>query len=154
MSSLTKGQKRLLIVMAVVLAYGIFDVITNKDSYFSYYSTKKKDPKINQTNVVNPNTPDVKKSSIRNAKYLQTWGEDPFYNQRFVRRQSSGPVIIQSEVQLNLKAISYSGTNSVVMINDRVLMAGDVIEGFKVVKIEPSRVTLSKDGENKILTLR
>jgi len=153
MSSLAKGQKRLLVVMAVILAYGIFDVINNKDSYFSYYGGKKKGKKTAQTNVVNLNVPEIKKTSTRNAKYFQTWGDDPFYNQRFVRRRSA-PVIAQTEVELNLKAISYNGENSVVMINDRVLMAGDVIDGYQVVKIEPTRVTLSKNGVNKTLTLR
>lgn len=153
MSSLTKGQKRLLVVMALVLAYGVFDVVTNKESYFSYYSSKSQNKKAAPANVVNPNSPETQKRSVRNAKYLQNWGDDPFYNQRFVRRVSS-PVIVQTAVELNLKAISFSGENSVVMINDRVLMTGDVIEGYQVVKIEPSRVTLNNGSENKILTLR
>lgn len=153
MSSLTKGQKRLLVVLAVVLAYGAFDVLTNKDSYFGYYSGKKNDKKVAHPNVVDLNVPQIKKASNQNAKYLQEWGADPFHNQRFVRRRVA-PAIINTEVQLNLKAISYNGKNSVVMINDRVLMAGDVIHGYQVVKIEPNRVTLSKGSENKTLTLR
>ena len=152
MSSLTKGQKRLLVVLAIVLAYGIFDVINNKDRYFSYYSDRKKDKKNNLTNVVDLNVPDINKVSDRNARYLQTWGDDPFYNQRFVRRRVVTPRR-RAEVQLNLKAISY-GENSVVMINDRVLMVGDVIEGYQIKKIEPNRVMLSKSSENKVLILR
>jgi hypothetical protein len=153
MSSFTKGQKRLLGVMVLVIGYGIFDVMTNKDSYFSYYGVKTKSEKISHPNVGDQNAPQIKKLSIRNAKYLQTWGQDPFYNQRFVRRRVV-PVITRGEIQLNLKAISYNGENSVVMINDRVLMAGDVIEGYQIRKIEPNRVTLVKGGENKILILR
>ena len=152
MSSLTKGQKRLLVVLAIVLAYGIFDVITNKDSYFSYYSHGKKDKGNKSTNVADLNISEIKKASNRSAKYLQTWGDDPFYNQRFVHKR----VVTrrrQAEVQLNLKAISY-GENSVVMINDRVLMVGDVIAGYQIKKIEPTRVMLSKGSENKVLILR
>lgn len=153
MSSLTKGQKRLLVVLAIVVAYGVFDVINNKDSYLGYYSGGKKGKKIKAANVVDLNVQKIKKVSARNTKYLQTWGDDPFYNQKFVRRKVK-PVIVQTEVQLNLKAISYNGANSVVMINDRVLMIGDVIEGYQVRKIEPARVTLSKGNVSKILTLK
>jgi hypothetical protein len=152
MSSLTKGQKRLLVVLAIVVAYGIFDVISNKDSYFGYYGGNKKEKKIKPANVVDVNIPEIKKVSNRNAKYLRTWGDDPFYNQRFVRRKISH-VPVQTKVQLNLKAISY-GENSVVMINDRVLMVGDVIEGYQIKKIEPGRVLLSKGSENKTLILK
>lgn len=154
MSSLTKGQKRLLIVLAVVLGYGIFDVITNKDSYFSYYTGKQKSQKIAPSNVASLNVAETKKTAARNAKYLRTWGDDPFYNQRFVSRRAAPATVQSTEVELNLKAISYSGENSVVMINDRVLMVGDTIEGYQVVKIEPTSVTLSKDSETKTLTLR
>lgn len=152
MSSLTKGQKRLLVVLAIVLAYGIFDVIKNKDSYFGYYRGNKKEKKIKPTNVVELNVPEIEKTSTLKAKYLHTWGDDPFYNQRFVRRRVVTQQV-ETEVQLNLKAISY-GENSVVMINDRVLMVGDVIQGYQVKKIEPTRVILSKGSENKILILR
>jgi len=152
MSSLTKGQKRLLIVLAVVLAYGIFDVVSNKDSYFSYYKGKKNERKIEQSNMVASNVAEIKKTSATNAAYLQAWGDDPFYNQRYVRRAAT--VRAQSEVQLNLKAISYGNESSVVMINDRILTVGDVIHGYRITRIDPTRVLLIKDGENKILTIR
>ena len=154
MSSLTKGQKRLLIVLAVVLAYGIFDVIKNKDQYLGYYSGEKKEKKVRQANIANLNVPQMKKtSSRRNAEYLQTWEDDPFYNQRFVYRRVAR-VRTQAEVRLNLKAISYSGKNSVVMINDRIMMVGDSIEGYRINKILPNQVVLSKGSENKTLILR
>lgn len=152
MSSLSKGQKRLLIVLAVVLAYGIFDVIKNKDRYLGYYGGGKKDQKVKQANVAN--VPQMKKTSTRrNAKYLQIWKEDPFYNQRFVYRRVVRKQT-PAEVQLNLKAISYSGKNSVVMINDRIMMVGDIIHGYRINKILPNQVVLSKGSENKTLILR
>jgi hypothetical protein len=152
MSSLTKGQKRLLVVLAIVLAYGAFDVINNKDRYFSYYGGAIKEKKIAPTNVVDSKGAEIKKASNRNAPYLRTWGDDPFYNQRFVHRRRVNKRG-ETEVQLKLKAISY-GENSVVMINDRVLMVGDFVQGYRIEKIEPTRVMLSKGSENKILTLR
>jgi hypothetical protein len=151
MSSLSKGQKRLLFVLAIVVAYGIFDMVSNRDRYFSYYGGRRLN-KIQPNNSVNVNIAEIKKTSTANAKYLHTWGDDPFYDQRFVHRR----VIrqrIQTEAPLNLKAISY-GENSVVMINDRVLMVGDVIQGYQIKRIEPRRVILGKGSETKILTLR
>lgn len=153
MSSLTKGQKRLLIVLALVLGYGAFDVIKNSDQYAGFYSGSNKSKKVKQTNVVDVEAKVTQNKSVRNVKYLQSWGNDPFYNQKFVRRRVA-PVRIQTAVQLNLKAISYNGENSVVMINDRILMVGDVIHGYQVKRIEQARVILTKGNETKILTLR
>jgi hypothetical protein len=154
MSSITKGQKRLLIVLGLVLAYGAFDVIKNSDQYVGFYSGGNKSKKVKKSNnVVDVEAQVTQNASVRNVKYLQSWGNDPFYNQSFVRRRVV-PRRVQKTVQLNLKAISYNGENSVVMINDRILMVGDVIEGYQVKKIEPARVMLSKGNENKTLTLR
>lgn len=151
MLSLSKGQKRLLFVLAIVMAYGIFDVVSNKDRYFSYYGARKPN-KIQPNDAVNINVAEIQKTSNVNAKYLHAWGDDPFYNQRFVHRRVVRQRI-PTETPLNLKAISY-GENSVVMINDRVLMVGDVIQGYQIKRIEPRRVILSKGSETKILTLR
>jgi hypothetical protein len=59
-----------------------------------------------------------------------------------------------AEVPLVLNAISYNNGNSVVMINQKILSAGDMIEGYKVIRIEPTRVVLTKGDESKTLNLQ
>lgn len=148
MASLTKSQKRLLIIMAVVLVFAVFDFIVNSDDYLSFFSKHKTSTKSKATKTkLAQNNINIK--AEQSEKYFHEWGRDPFYDKNF-----AVPVKIRREISLTLKAISYEGKNSVVMINDKVLMLGDVIEGYQLIKIDPTQVFLRKGETSKILYLK
>lgn len=63
----------------------------------------------------------------------------------------SQQAMLQDEVgrqagRLQLWSISARDRNSCCMINDKVLYVGNEIEGFKILKIEPHRVIVGRDG--------
>jgi hypothetical protein len=146
MSQLTKGQKRMFAVLMVVILYAVYDIASNWDTYKAYYSNTTIKNKRNKTAAEAANQ---KINPTENKSYLKDWNEDPFYisgRQTFVKKSSSPP-----ETVLKLKAISYAGENSVIMINDKILKTGDIIEGYRIEKIEQKSVTLNKSG--KVLKL-
>jgi len=149
MSQLTKGQKKLFVVLAIVVLYAVYDIASNWDTYVAYYSNKSRKVNLGK----NTNDQVSKKVNIpENKSYQKTWNEDPFYiagKRSYTKRSVSS-----SEVVLKLKAISYAGENSVVMINNSILKIGDIIEEYRIEKIEQNRVSLIKDGKVKILSLQ
>lgn len=57
--------------------------------------------------------------------------------------------------QLMLQGITYDESGfSFCVINDEVVMVGDRIDGYRVIKIEKEKVTLSKEGETLEMELR
>jgi hypothetical protein len=151
MRSLTKSQKRLFIVLGIVVAYFAFDVVKNWDSYSGFYGSKHgKAVAPNQTKLANNI---VVKNTPRIISYDKNWNKDPFYTpgktKKVVHR-----VRRSTQIYLNLKAISFAGQNSVAMINDRILKVGDAISGYRLTKIEPHRVILSGSGGTRVLTLK
>jgi len=140
---INKSQKRLFIILGIVILYLVYDVISNFDSYTSFYGEKKSAPVITA----------VKKDSIVTAvkekeiDYLADWGKDPFY-----MVITSGPkrnVKRNYKPKLQLYAISYKGDQSAALINDNFLKVGALVEGYRLQKIEKNQVTLS-DGKNTI----
>ena len=73
-----KRQKRMLIVLGVVLSYAAFELITNSEQYFGYYMGSSEDNQqqqtVQQAAVVQPveHKPGVN-------QYDKDWGDDPFY---------------------------------------------------------------------------
>jgi len=56
--------------------------------------------------------------------------------------------------KLELRGIAFSGTQPTALINDRVLVAGESVEGFTLVRIEPKRVELQGQDGTIILSLQ
>lgn len=150
MASVSKSQRNLIIVLLLVLTYAVFDFVTNREQYLGFYKNTKKATQKVQEEKQPPSQ--FKKAANADAAYLKNWGRDPFYDPGLHRK----PVhrsLRRVEVSLRLKAISYSGPNSVAMINNKILSVGEIIEGYRVVKIEPGRVILTRGSKRKILTL-
>lgn len=149
MKQLTKSQKRLFFILALIIAYGVFDVVSNWDSYSGFYSGKHKKKTKNQVidkKSLNP-TPRVEAS-----EYEKGWKSDPFYvrvKMRTVKKRSA-----PRQVYLKLDAISFANENSVAMINNKILKAGDSVSGYRLTKIEPKRVVLQKGGSIRVLRLK
>ncbi len=149
MAQLTKSQKRLLLVLFAVLAYAIYDVSTNWDTYFGYYTGKTK-KSVTQAEKAKAqsrsNTVQIKKI------YDKSWKSDPFYVPEEKKPERRAPV--RQKSRFDLKAISSDGENSVAMINDRIVTVGDFINGYKITKIESRRVVLGKGAQSLVLTLK
>lgn len=149
----TKSQKRLLIVLGIVVAYGIFDISTNLDTYKQVYSghSKTRVAKNKSKNKTNLASKDMKGG---NEPYLAGWGRDPFYvKEHKVVRKKRGHVKHRT-IRLRLLAISMKGSNSVALINDKIVKEGDIISGYQVLKISSNKVYLSKGKKRVTLQLK
>ena len=140
---ITKSQKRLFILLGILICYLIYDVIANWETYSKFYSGEKAKPV--QAAVKKDSTKIV--SEQKEVDYLADWGKDPFY-----MVITSGPkrnVKRTYTPKLDLYAISYKGDQSAALINDNFLKVGDMVAGYKLKKIEKNQVTLS-DGKRTI----
>lgn len=143
----SKSQKRLLILLGVVVLYAAYDFISNKDDYDKMYGGKKEI-------AVKTNPSD--KLHLMAAKQTRQitdidmdFKRDPFFREDMVKKivkykKSTKP----RARKLKLQAITYSQDNSFVMINDLILSEGEYVEGYIVEKIEKTRVRLSKNGKS------
>ncbi len=149
---LTKSQKILFAVLGVVLAYAIFDFVSNRDTYINFY-TGKNAQNNNATSVATKSENRLTEDPLK-ISLTSTWGDDPFLikvKKKIVKKSSRKRI---KEPTFVLKGISYRpDEGSVALINDRILKLGDVIEGYKVIKIEEKKVVLWNGKKRKILRL-
>jgi hypothetical protein len=146
--SMTKKHKRLLFLLIIAVGYAGYDLISNSDQYKSLLGSlfsNKKSAKSNITSDVNLDP--VKEDTIENI--IIDWKRDPFFSDDMI----PPPKIIKKipEKRLILDAITYSGENSIVIINNQMLKEGQTIEGYVVEKIYLNKVKLSKPGKTKYL---
>jgi hypothetical protein len=145
MTRITKEQRYLFIVLTVVAGFAIIDFIKNKDKYISFYS---KNPKEQLEAILNK--PTIKIPQKEQPIYQKDWKDDPFYSRPIVlEKWQSTP-----SNHFTLKAISYSQRNYMAIINNRILKVGDLIGGYRVLRIETNRVILGKGDKSEILKLK
>ncbi|HGY55830.1 MAG TPA: hypothetical protein ENK44_09020 [Caldithrix abyssi] len=143
--AINKSQKRLLILLGVVLAFAIFDFINNTDTYTSFYSSSQKKKKQAAA------TENVQKSfskPLTRKSYVSEWGRDPFFKKVTTQVKKKRKKSRTAEQVLFLQAISYDGLNSVALINNNVCKTGDIIAGYRIVHISQQSVTVS-DGKKQ-----
>jgi len=145
---ITKSQKRLFIILGLVIIYGIYDIISNFDTYFSFYTGQKQEKVSSKNNNDKILKPKLKQSS---RDYIKTWGSDPFYI--VVKSKKAKRVPIKSAPKLHLLAIIYDEPNSIAMINDAMVKTGDMISGYRIVNIKQNSVTVTYGNKTTILTL-
>ncbi len=143
---LTKSQKILFILLGVVLAYAIFDFVTHKNTYVSFYSGQK-DEAVGSAQSQQNTT--QKQIDPLQSKVFAEWGSDPFLRKAEIKAQKRWKKK-RARVKLKLKAISYRSDGSVALINDRIVKQGDVISGYRVIAIGTHSVTLS-NGKRRIM---
>lgn len=141
---ITKSQKRLFIILGIVLCYAVYEFIGNSDVYFNFYSEDEKKPALVSTSEDSTHKVQPKVEHT----YLAGWGKDPFYIPQVLKFKKAKKKKDYTPT-LQLYAISYKGTQSAALINDKFLKVGAMIEGFHLKKIEKNRVTLS-DGKRTI----
>ncbi len=147
---ITKSQKRLLILLGIVLAYAIFDFTSNMDTYLAVYAGKKVVAKTKEkaSSADKPKQTSVK----RQTAYLEKWGRDPFYK-RVVQKKSKQVKRKKRAIHFILQAISMKDNNSIAIINDKIVKLGDIISGYTLKKIKKKRVVLSDGKKTLILKL-
>ncbi len=143
---LTKSQKILFIILGIVLVYAIFDFVSHKDTYINFYSGNEQESTMP---VQNTQTAAQKQADQLQASLFSQWGSDPFVRKVVVKSRKKYK---RKRVRphFKLKAISYRADGSVALINDRIVKKGDVIQGYKVVKIETKKVILW-NGKHRIV---
>ncbi len=143
---LTKSQKILFILLGIVLAYAIFDFVTHKSTYVSFYSGQENE---NINSVQSQQDTARKQIDPLQTKLFAEWGSDPFIRQAEIKTKTRWKKR-KTRVKLKLKAISYRSDGSVALINDRIVKKGDVISGYRVIAIGTHSVALS-NGKRKIV---
>jgi type II secretory pathway component PulC len=143
MMTVTKSQKRLFIILAIVVVYAAIDFMMNREDYEQTYA---KSPTVDHKSTL------IVKARTTNTQPDLSWGRDPFsrgVTKTKIRRQKPTP-----QVRLVLNAITYSKENSIAIINDEILQQGDMIEGYVVEQISADEVVLKNNGKTVRLKSR
>jgi hypothetical protein len=143
----TKSQKRLFIVLGIVVAYAAYDFLSNKDDYDKMYAGKKE-----VVVKTNPNDK-LQIKAMQQTRQINDidmdFKRDPFYRDDMVKKTIKYNRTKKPRTKpLKLQAITYSDDNSFVMINDLILSEGEIVEGYVVEKIEKTRVRLTKNNKS------
>jgi len=149
--NITKSQKRLLIVLGIVLIYFIYDLISNMSTYKDIYLGSE-DTTAAIDSVDTLSQQGRKNGAVQTKVYLEKWGQSPFYvfraaPKKYIRK--NGRRVKIKKNPLKLLAISLRENHSVALINDKIVKVGDIISGYQVKRIDKKTVYLS-DGKKKI----
>jgi len=146
---ITKSQKRLLILLGIVLIYAAYDFISNKDTYMGFYGKSKKTVVAKKKNAQKA----VKKenTALAGTSYLEHWSHDPFYKK--IKSQKKSVAKKLRKINFHLFAVSIKANESVALINDKMVKEGDMISGYTVTNIGKKKVTLTKGKKTVVLNL-
>jgi hypothetical protein len=144
---LNKSQKRLFIILGLVLSYAVIDVIINMNQYKSLYFGSGRESGQSANSLVKPKQKQDIGTDIQSIEF--DWKRDPFKSDRVLVKNSRKK--LSKAQRLFLNAITYSGSNSLVIINDQILRTGDKIGGYTVQKIYNDKVKLTKFGHTLFL---
>ncbi|MHC4072828.1 MAG: hypothetical protein ACYTGS_12480, partial [Planctomycetota bacterium] len=64
----------------------------------------------------------------------------------------STPVITEETPQIEAICISDNGKSSI-YVQEKFVYEGDVVDGFKILKIDPNKVEFEKDGQTVVRVL-
>ncbi|MBL7996804.1 hypothetical protein JNM05_15665 [bacterium] len=157
-TAITKSQKRLFIVLAIVASYAVFDLATAEPK-------QKK-----AVNPASPNTPAAEAeqapasivSQDQQAVHVNfpasEWKRDPFRKQAekwtaFGLDRVVETLLAPKLGNLHLTAVSKSGNKSYAIINDHIVSVGELMNGYKIVDINATQVILKKNDHSFTLTL-
>ena len=150
--AITKGQKRLIVFLCIALGYAGYDLISNSEQYqnlFGFLFSKKKSAKSANEPTAKLKNTNTEKDTVKNI--AMGWGRDPFFCEEMRPPPKKKIIRRKPEVKLNLNAITFSGENSIVIINNQILKEGQHIEGYLVEKIYLDKVRLSRPGKTIML---
>jgi len=140
--NLTKSQKRLAVILGIILLYAATDFFINREDYLQFYfSEQAKIDTLTQQSIAEP-------ARVTHPKLVTElkWKRNPFRElgiQPEIKKKKA-----PQKVKLILQAITCSENNSFVMINDLILKEGEFIAGCQIDKIYANRVRLSEKGKS------
>lgn len=155
-TTITKSQKRLFVVLAIVASYAAYDLVTAEPR------NKKTAPE--NVSETNGNQAQETISAVSNAATvsvsfpLSGWRRDPFRKEKESFSGLSLHKVVESfltkaPAPMYLTAISQNGARSYALINDQILSVGEKINGYKIVEIGAAKVVLRKNEHSFTLTL-
>ena len=150
--AITKSQKRLVFILLIAVGYAAYDLLSNSEQYkalLGFGSSQEETKKVREKGKKDTKTKTIVEDTVKNI--VMNWGRDPFFTEE-MRPPKKKIIRRKPEVKLNLNAITFSGENSIVIINDQILKEGEMIEGYKVEKIYLNKVKLNKLGRIRYLT--
>lgn len=151
--AITKSQKRLIFVLLIAVGYALFDLVSNSDQYGALFDSIFSSKKSSETIDKPKEKTTIKKAVQDTIKDVGIdWGRDPFFTEAMRPPPKKRIIRKKPEVKLTLNAITFSGQNSIVIINNQILKEGQMIEGYLVEKIYLNKVKLSKPGKVKYLS--
>ena len=145
---INKSQKRLLIILGIILVCTILDIIINPENYTYYFGGEGEEQPFVEDSSFTVNV----ETKIEKTSYNKNWNKDPFSPAVTVYRRSVSTKA-GSLWQLHLKAISYGGKKSAAIINGNILKIGDKILGYRIEQIKPDTVIVSRGKSKFKLTL-
>jgi hypothetical protein len=147
--AITKSQKRLFVILGLVVAYAIYDLTTSKKKEATDQPPADVRPSaVAEAAVVAVESPVQPR---RLATTYVAWKRDPFRGQistgsRVNLEKVVESLLIPKMANFNLTAISKKGDASFALINDQVVGVGDQINGFRVIEIRHDKVILQKNN--------
>ncbi len=153
---MSKSQKRLLIILAIIAAYAVYDRVTAKPRPVA-------PAKESAAAVTTEMTAPVRESGIQTAGAPPTiavagWRRDPF--RKYPEAASANfigkalqKILLPRLVDLELTAVSHDGRQAYALINDQIVATGESIHGYRVVAIRSTEVVLKKDDFTFTLSL-
>jgi len=149
---INKSQKRLLIFLAIVVAFFIIDVINNRETYSRFYAGSSGKKAKAETTPDSLQGKSEKELTFQAA--LGNWGINPFYITPRQNPSSRKPEVVPVvEIKLVLQATNADGENSFALINDKIVKTGEMVAGYTVLSISKTKVVLSDGQKRKELTL-
>lgn len=142
-----KSQKRLLYILAIVVAYAGFDFYQNLDKYSKIYGVAKEISK-SAENLTSIN-PVLLDSLSKNIEYKQ-WGKNPFASRLIKSRSTAAKP--KPDKSFNLTAILFEPGNSLAIINGKIVKEGEFISQAQVREIHKDYLKLIRN--NKRFELR
>jgi len=85
------------------------------------------------------------------TRHIRQWASE--INRRRRARESEQAAVKAAAGSLKLSTVMVSGANSLAVINGQALRIGEKVNGFTVVRIEPGRVVVNRNGVPIILAL-
>lgn len=151
---MSKSQKRLLIILALMASYAVYDRATARPKPMS----PPKEIVATGTITVPDQASGVRSVNPRPVTVVTGWRRDPF--RKYPEAASASfigkalqKILLPKLTDLELTAISHDGRQAYALINDQIVTAGESIHGYRVVDIRSTDVVLKKDDFTFTLSL-
>lgn len=154
---MTKSQKRLFLILAIVVSYAVYDLLTAQPK--TKIASKQNSSQTDESKLGDSGSSTAVVQSVVPVSFpVSEWRRDPFRKKvvnpdPFNLSQVMGTILVPKLGNLRLTAISRNGNKSYALINDQIVSIGESMNGYKVVDIQSNQVILKKNDFSFTLTL-